>query len=174
MIATRSDPNNMFGSLKVRVLGDPILRQKAKPVKEVGPVERMLIAAMFETMASHKGIGLAAPQVGISEQIFVVDTEKDAFAVINPRILKMAGSEAMEEGCLSIPDLHVTIKRAKSIEVEFIDENNRQVRAKLVGLAAKVFQHENDHLLGKLIVDYLPTAEKKQVIKSYDKVAAKV
>ena len=164
----------MFGSLKVRILGDPVLRQKAKPVKEVGPVERMLIAAMFETMASHKGIGLAAPQVGISEQIFVVDTGKDAFAVINPKILKGVGYEEMEEGCLSIPDIHVTIKRFKSIDVEFTDEHNQRVRAKLTGLAAKVFQHENDHLLGKLIVDYLPVAERKQIIKNYDKVAAKI
>ena len=155
----------MFGSLKVRVLGDPCLREKSKPVKEVGPVERMLIAAMFETMQGHKGIGLAAPQVGINEQIFVIDTGKDAFAVINPKILKSAGSEAMEEGCLSIPHAHVTIKRAKAIEVEFTDENNRKVRAKLSGLAAKVFQHETDHLQGKLIIDYLPAAAQKKILK---------
>ena len=155
----------MFGSLKVRVLGDPCLRQKSKPVKEVGPVERMLIAAMFETMDSHKGIGLAAPQVGINEQIFVVDTGRDVFAVINPKILKHSGGDVMEEGCLSIPNVHVAIKRATSIEVEFTDENNRRVKAKLSGLAAKVFQHENDHLLGKLIIDYLSPAEQKKVLK---------
>jgi peptide deformylase len=97
---------------------------------------------------------LAAPQVGISEQIFVVDTGKDSFAVINPKILNATGSEAMEEGCLSIPDVHVVIKRATTIDVEFIDENNQKVRAKLSGLAAKVFQHEYDHLQGKLIIDY--------------------
>ncbi len=155
----------MFGSLKVRVIGDPVLREKAKAVKEVGPVERMLIAAMFETMEAHKGIGLAAPQVGISEQIFIIDTGKDAFAVINPKILKVSGSDAMEEGCLSIPNLHVTIRRAKAIEVEFTDENNQRVRAKLSGLAAKVFQHEYDHLQGKLILDYLSAAEQKQALK---------
>jgi peptide deformylase len=155
----------MFGSLKVRVLGDPVLRAKAKPVKDVGPVERMLIAAMFETMESHKGIGLAAPQVGISEQIFVVDTGKDAFAVINPKVLKGAGSDTIEEGCLSIPGVQVNVKRAKTIDVEFTDENNRRVRAKLTGLAAKVFQHENDHLQGKLIIDYLSPAEQKKVLK---------
>ena len=158
----------MFGVLKVRILGDPCLRAKSKPVKEVGPVERMLIAAMFETMQAHKGIGLAAPQVGVSEQIFVVDTGKDAFAVINPKILKFAGSEEMEEGCLSIPDLHVAITRAKSIEVEFIDEHNQKVRAKLKGLAAKVFQHESDHLSGKLIIDYLPPAQQKKVLKDIE------
>ena len=143
----------MFGSLKVRILGDPILRAKAKPVKTVGPVERMLIAAMFETVQAHKGIGLAAPQVGISEQIFVIHTGKDAFAAINPKILKTIGSEVMEEGCLSIPNVHVEIQRAKSIDVEFTDEENHQVRAHLTGLAARVFQHEHDHIQGKLITD---------------------
>lgn len=156
----------MFGSLKVRVLGDPCLRQKSKPVKEVGPVERMLIAAMFETMQAHKGIGLAAPQVGINEQIFIVDTGRDAFAVINPKILKYSGADILEEGCLSIPNVHVPIKRATSIEVEFTDENNRRVKAQLNGLAAKVFQHENDHLLGKLIIDYLSPAEQKKILKA--------
>lgn len=164
MAAIQLKSKPMFGSLKVRVYGDPCLRVKSKPVKEVGAVERMLIAAMFETMQAHKGIGLAAPQVGINEQIFVVDTGKDAFAVINPKIVKAEGKEIIEEGCLSIPDLHVKIKRAKNIEVEFTDEQNRRVRAKLTGLAARVFLHENDHLLGKLIVDYLPPAEQKKAL----------
>jgi peptide deformylase len=155
----------MFGSLKVRILGDACLRQKSKPVKEVGPVERMLIAALFETMQAHKGIGLAAPQVGINEQIFVIDTGKDAFAVINPKILKATGQDEMQEGCLSIPNLQVKISRAKSIEVEFTDETNRRVRAKLSGLAAKVFQHEHDHLMGKLIIDYLSPAQQKKALK---------
>ncbi len=156
----------MFGSLKVRVLGDPILRQKAKPVKIVGAVERMLIATMFETMEAHKGIGLAGPQVGIAEQIFVVDTGKEAFAVINPKILKSSGGEIMEEGCLSIPNVHVNVKRATAIEVEFTDEENHLVRAKLSGLTAKVFQHEFDHLQGKLIIDYLSPADQKKILNN--------
>ena len=155
----------MFGVLKVRIVGDPCLRAKSKPVKAIGPVERMLIAAMFETMQAHKGIGLAAPQVGVNEQIFVVDTGKDAFAVINPKILKMSGNEEMEEGCLSIPNVHVNIQRAKAIEVEFTDEHNQKVRAALKGLAARVFQHESDHLSGKLIIDYLPAAQQKKALK---------
>ncbi len=153
-----------FGILKVRLLGDPCLRVKSKPVKEVGPIERMLINSLFDTMEAHKGIGLAAPQVGINEQIFVVDTGKEAFAVINPKILKSVGADIMEEGCLSIPDLHVNVKRAKSILVEFTDETNRKVSAQLSGLAAKVFQHESDHLNGRLIIDYLSSAELKKVM----------
>lgn len=156
----------MFGSLKVRVLGDPVLRKKAAPVKVVGAVERMLIATMFETMQAHKGIGLAAPQVGISEQIFIVDTGKEAFVAINPRILKATGSEIMEEGCLSIPDVHVNVKRATVLEVEFTDEENQFVRLKLSGLTAKVFQHEFDHLQGKLIIDYLTPAAQKKILNN--------
>ncbi len=116
----------------------------------------MLIAAMFETMIAYKGVGLAAPQVGINEQIFVVDTGKEVFAAINPKIIKTAGSEVMEEGCLSIPRVLVDVKRAKTVWVEFTDQENRQVRAQLNGLVAKVFLHEYDHLQGKLILDYLP------------------
>jgi peptide deformylase len=153
-----------FGPLKIRYYGDPCLVTKSKAVKEVGPVERMLIAAMFETMIACRGVGLAAPQVGINEQIFVVDTGKEYFAAINPKIIKAAGSEVMEEGCLSIPRVQVDIKRAKTVWVEFTDLENRHVRAKFNGLVAKVFQHEFDHLQGKLILDYLPPKERSKIL----------
>ncbi len=153
-----------FGPLKIRLYGDPCLEKKSKAVKEVGPVERMLIAAMFETMIACKGVGLAAPQVGINEQIFVLDTGKEVFAAINPKIIKTAGSEVMEEGCLSIPRVLVDIKRAKTVWVEFTDEENAQVRARLNGLAAKVFQHEFDHLHGKLILDYLSPKDRTRIL----------
>jgi peptide deformylase len=153
-----------FGPLKIRLYGDPCLETKSKAVKEVGPVERMLIAAMFETMIACRGVGLAAPQVGINEQIFVVDTGKEVFAAINPKIIKTAGSEVMEEGCLSIPRVLVDIKRAKTVWVEFTDGENRQVRAQLNGLVAKVFQHEYDHLQGKLILDYLSPKDRSKIL----------
>ena len=153
-----------FGPLKIRLFGDPCLEAKSKAVKEVGPVERMLVAAMFETMTACRGVGLAAPQVGINEQIFVVDTGKEFFAAVNPKVIKAAGSEVMEEGCLSIPRVLVDIKRAKTVWVEFTDLENRQVRAQLNGLAAKVFQHEYDHLQGKLIIDYLPPRDRSKVL----------
>ena len=167
----------VFGVLKIRLYGDPCLRAKSKPVKEVGAVERMLIAAMFETVNACKGVGLAAPQVGINEQIFVVNTGKEVFAVINPKILKCAGSEVMqegclsvpsqevmEEGCLSVPRVLVDVKRPKTVWVEFTDGENRHVQAKLSGLVARVFQHEYDHLQGKLILDYLQPKERQKVL----------
>lgn len=154
--------------LKVRLLGDPCLRAKSKPVKSVGIIERTLIAAMFEAMEDHKGIGLAAPQVGVNQQIFVVDTGKETFAAINPKILKTVGADVMEEGCLSIPHLLVSVKRPKTIDVEFTDENNELVQARLSGLTAKVFQHELDHLNGKLIIDYLTPKQLKDVMTRID------
>jgi len=167
----------VFGPLKIRLYGDPCLRAKSKPVKEVGPVERMLIAAMFETVNAYKGVGLAAPQVGINEQIFVVNTGKEVFAAINPKIIRSAGSEvvqegclsipvqeAMEEGCLSIPHVLVDVKRPKVIWVEFIDGDNRHIQAQLSGMVARVFQHEYDHLQGKLILDYLPPKDRQKIL----------
>ncbi len=156
----------MFGSLKVRLLGDAVLREKSNPVRNVGPVERMLIAAMKETMRAHQGVGLAAPQVGISEQIFIVDSGKEAMSVINPKILEAFGKEENEEGCLSIPGVRVKVVRAKTIHVEFFDENNQKVQTQLSGLTAKIFQHEFDHLQGRLIIDYLSAAEQKKVLKA--------
>jgi len=154
----------MFGPLKIRLYGDPCLEAKSKPVKEVGPVERMLISAMFETMEACRGVGLAAPQVGINEQIFVVDTGKEVFAAINPKIIRSAGSEVMEEGCLSIPRVLVDVKRVKNVWVEFTDQNNRQVRTQLSGLTARVFLHEHDHLHGKLILDYLSQKDRARIV----------
>ena len=105
--------------LKIRVYGDPCLRKKSSPVKSVGASERLLIKNMLETMYEHKGIGLAAPQVGINEQIFVADVGDGPVAVINPRITKKRGSEVMEEGCLSIPGVLIKIKRPKKIFVSY-------------------------------------------------------
>ena len=146
--------------LKIRTYGDPCLRKKAKAVKDVGPSERFLINAMIDTMRSHKGIGLAAPQIGLNEQIFVVDLGDEPFVVINPQITKRTGSDIMEEGCLSIPDVLVKVKRADAITVVYTNENNRRVERKCSGLMAKVIQHETDHLNGKLIIDYSSLPEK--------------
>ncbi len=151
--------------LKIRLYGDPCLRRKSKAVKAVGPVERLLINVLFDTMKAQKGVGLAAPQVGVNEQVFVVDNGKESFAVINPKVIKSSGTQVLEEGCLSIPNLHVKVKRADTLLVEFTDENNERLRAELSGLTARIFQHEYDHLNGKMIIDYLPPSKRSQVLK---------
>jgi len=124
---------------------------------------------MFETMEAYKGVGLAAPQVGINEQIFVVDTGKEVFVAINPKIIKSAGTELMEEGCLSIPRVLVDVKRPKTVWVEFTDQENRVVRVQLNGLVGRVFQHEFDHLQGKLILDYLPPKDRLRITSQIKK-----
>ena len=151
--------------LKIRVIGDPCLRRKSEPLKEVGPSERMLIEAMLDAMYESKGVGLAAPQVGINQQIFVADAGDGPIVVINPKILKKKGSDTLEEGCLSIPGVTVKVKRAETIVVQFIDAHGRPVEKELSDLWARVFQHENDHLHGKLIIDYANLSEKIKIKK---------
>lgn len=153
------------GQLKIRVYGDPCLRRKSEPLKEVGPSERMLIAAMLDTMYESKGLGLAAPQVGINQQIFVADVGDGPIVVINPKILKRKGSAELEEGCLSIPGITVNVKRPDHITVQYRDENNRPVEAELKNILARVFQHENDHLNGKLIIDHAALRERLKLLK---------
>lgn len=151
--------------LKVRLYGDPCLRKKSALVKSVGPGERMLIRAMLETMRDHKGIGLAAPQVGINEQILVADAGdgEGPIAVINPKIIKKSGSGKMEEGCLSIPGVVINIKRPSKVTVRFMDENGKEVEKEFLDLWARVIQHETDHLHGKLIIDYAGILAKKKI-----------
>lgn len=146
--------------LKIRLYGDSCLRKKSSLVKKVGPGERILIESMVAAMHEHKGVGLAAPQIGINEQIFVADVGDGPIAVINPKIVKKKGLAVMEEGCLSIPGITVKVKRPEKIFVSYTDEQNNKVERELDELLARVFQHETDHLHGKLIVDYASLAQK--------------
>ncbi|MGE0267933.1 MAG: peptide deformylase [Candidatus Omnitrophota bacterium] len=145
--------------LKIRLYGDPCLRKKSKPVEEVGIVERMLIKAMIKTMHDQKGIGLAAPQVGINQRILVADIGEGPIAIINPVIRKKSGSAVLEEGCLSIPEVNINVTRALSVTVRYIDFDNNLVEQTFENLLARVILHEADHLDGKLIVDYATDAE---------------
>ncbi len=147
-------------SLKIRIYGDPCLRKIASPVESVGPAERMLIQSMIVTMHEHKGVGLAAPQVGISQRLFIADIGKGPIAIINPQIIHKSGSAVLEEGCLSIPEVNIKVKRAQKIFVKYIDENNEKQENIFEDLLARVILHETDHLDGKMIVDYANSFEK--------------
>ena len=151
--------------LKIRVYGDSCLRRKSAPVKHVGPSERLLIKNMMETMYDHKGIGLAAPQVGINEQIFVTDIGEGPLVFINPHITKKRGSEVMEEGCLSLPGVQIQIKRSQRIFVSYLDQDNNRIEREYDGLLARVISHETDHLRGKLIIDYVGLRQKLRLKK---------
>jgi len=154
--------------LKIRIYGDPCLRKKSQKVREVGPAERLLINSMVETMHENNGIGLAAPQVGINQQIFVLDIGDGPEAVINPRVIKKWGGIKMEEGCLSIPGVVVTVKRPEEILVQYMDENNKMVERECADLLARVILHETDHLNGKLIVDYAGLRQKLKLRAQLD------
>ncbi|MFO7265165.1 MAG: peptide deformylase [Limnochordales bacterium] len=130
-----------------------VLRRKAKPVKRVTKRVQKLIEDMVETMYHANGVGLAAPQVGVSEQIIVADDGNGLLCLINPRITYRAGHEVDVEGCLSIPDIVAYVARATEIEVEGLDERGRPVRHRLEGYLARIVQHEVDHLNGVLITD---------------------
>lgn len=152
--------------LVIRTYGDPVLRQKAKNVKEITPEVRSLIARMWTAMYENKGVGLAAPQVGITKKIIVVDTQEEGekFAVINPRIVRMEQEqEFSEEGCLSIPDIRGDVLRPVTIEVQGMDLAGKPFQMEATGLLARVFQHEIDHLNGVLFVDKLPENQKNKI-----------
>ena len=155
----------MVMKLQVRTYGDVCLRQKAEPVKEVGIAERMLIQSMIETMYEEKGVGLAAPQVGVNQQIFVMDIGDGPVTVINPKVLRKNGTVVMEEGCLSVPELVVNIRRPAVISVQYLNEDNQLVEKQYDELLARVFLHEQDHLSGKMIVDYAGWRQKLNLRK---------
>jgi peptide deformylase len=147
--------------LTIRTYGDPCLRKRSLPVEEIGASERMLIEAMLETMYANKGVGLAAPQVGINQQIFVIDIGEGPWAVINPKILKKQGANLLEEGCLSVPGVTVNVKRPVKILVKYLDQHGELMEKYISGLLARVFQHENDHLRGRMIDDHVSWRKKK-------------
>ncbi|MCA9408732.1 MAG: peptide deformylase [Candidatus Omnitrophica bacterium] len=152
--------------LKVRLYPDPCLRIKSKTVKEIGPGERMLIEAMISAMHKEKGIGLAAPQVGINQRIFVADIGQGEHVFVNLQILQRSGEAVLEEGCLSIPGVNINVKRAFKIKVKYMDQFNNIHEETFEDLMARVILHENDHLDGKLIIDY---ASKEDIAKYDDK-----
>ena len=132
------------------------LREKCFCVKAVGKPEQDLLSDMEATMHKASGVGLAASQIGIQKQIAVVNTGESILKMVNPKILSRKGVSVMEEGCLSVPKRCVNVKRAEEIEVSYINENDHRCRQKFKGLAARIIQHEIDHLNGRLIIDYLP------------------
>ncbi len=149
--------------LKIRIFGDPVLRKKAKPVKLVTAQYREILAAMAKSMYTGVGIGLAAPQVGISAQLIVVDIGDGLLKLANPKIIKKLGRQVIQEGCLSVPGVCIKVRRAKQVWVEALGENNCPLKLVAKDLFACVLQHEIDHLKGKLIVDYAPLLERMRI-----------
>lgn len=133
---------------------NPLLKQKSKEVNEISEEILKLAKDMIETMNSNKGVGLAAPQIGILKRIIVVDAGDGPRIFFNPKIFKKSWKkEIMEEGCLSLPGYSLKILRPKSIELEFLNEKGERIMLKADGLLARIIQHETDHLNGTLLLD---------------------
>lgn len=164
--------------IPITVCGDKILRKKAAKVIDIDDKAIGLIADMFETMRNANGIGLAANQIGLNKQIFVVDVspvegyEKyKPMALINPRIVSRSDeTNSIEEGCLSIPDLRTEVIRPKGINISFYDVNLKEHTIEADDLLARVMQHEFDHLQGVLFIDYLDDEMKKKYKKHLAKI----
>ncbi|MGM0548243.1 MAG: peptide deformylase [Bacillota bacterium] len=140
--------------LKVREIGDPVLRTKAKEIDEVNKKTNELIDNMFETMYAEDGVGLAAPQIGMLKRIAVVDIrEGNKVILINPEIIEKEGKAIMEEGCLSIPGETGDVIRAEKIKVKSLNRKGKEVTFRAEGFEARAIQHEIDHLDGILFVD---------------------
>ena len=162
----------------ITMCGDKILRKKAAKVSEIDDNIVGTIADMFETMRNAGGIGLAANQIGLNKQIFVVDIspvedyEKyKPIAMINPKIIsKSDDTDSIEEGCLSIPELRAEVIRPKSIFISFFDVNMKEHTIEADELFARVIQHEYDHLQGVLFIDYFDDEMKKRFKKHLEKI----
>lgn len=146
--------------LGIKKFPDSLLRKKAARIYRIGKSEKENLASMAETMYMNEGVGLAALQVGIDKQLAVIDVGKGLLRMVNPVIVKKDGREVHEEGCLSVPGVSVRVKRARSVTVNFLNEDGEAIQLKATGLLARAIQHEIDHLSGKLIVDYLNPVKK--------------
>jgi peptide deformylase len=156
--------------LDIRVLGDPILREETNEVGAITDEIRQLVNDMFETMYLAKGIGLAAPQVGRTERLAVIDVNEKPFVIINPEIVGTAGKAAKaEEGCLSIPDVYGDVERPSQVRVRAVDIEGKTFEIEATELLGRCLQHEIDHLHGKLFVDYLSVLKRRSAMAKWTK-----
>ena len=155
--------------LKIVKYGDPVLRKKTEPVTEITDDIIQLAEDMLETMYAAPGVGLAGPQVGVSLQICVIDIvpddKREPIVLINPKIISGENKVELEEGCLSFPKIYEKVKRWNKVFVEYTDLKGITNKVEVDGFLAKAFQHEIDHLNGKVFIDYLPAWKRKLVEK---------
>jgi peptide deformylase len=151
--------------LSIRKLGDPVLREPAKPVEHFDRTLRRLAKDMTETMYQAPGVGLAAPQVGVSLQLFVFDDgERGPSFLANPELYDGEGEVAEEEGCLSIPGPYHATARFRTIRCRALDLKGNPVEVQGEGLLARILQHETDHLHGTLYIDRLDDTGRRAVL----------
>lgn len=157
--------------MDIYTLGADVLRAKAVPVDRFDEDLAKLVENMFQTMKVGRGVGLAAPQVGLSTRLFVMEIDGDKPRVfINPEIIETSVEmDSFEEGCLSIPGVYADLDRPAEIRVQAMNERGRRFTLGAEGFMARVIQHELDHLNGVLFTDRLPERSREQVLKQYEK-----
>jgi peptide deformylase len=146
---------------QIRVLPDPVLREKAKRVPKIDASIHRLIDDMIETMYAAHGVGLAAPQIGISLRLVVIGIpDEEPFALINPEIVKVTGERRVEEGCLSLPGYRAELTRHKTVIAKALSQEGKEIRIKSKDdLLAQALEHEIDHINGILYIDHLPSLD---------------
>ena len=160
--------------LQILHFPDERLRITAKPVKEVDAKIQQIVDDMFETMYAEEGIGLAATQVNIHQRIIVIDVSEnrdERLVLINPELLEKSGETGIEEGCLSIPDQRALVPRAEKVKIRALDRDGNSFELEADDLLAICIQHEMDHLVGVLFVDYLSPLKRQRIRQKMEKMA---
>jgi peptide deformylase len=150
----------------IRIIGDPVLKQRAADVSEIDGKIARLVDDMIATMYEAPGIGLAAPQVGVQKRLFVYDHDDEPNVLINPEIRESQGEWAFQEGCLSIPGLYFEIVRPKQVHIVGLDLDGNEVEIEADELQSRLFQHELDHLDGVLMVEHLDDDQRREAKKA--------
>jgi len=155
--------------LEIRTLPDPVLRRRAKRVTTIDGSIQKLIDDMIDTLRAVHGAGLAAPQIGVSLRIAVIEIpEKEVITLINPEIVRREGVRVVEEGCLSYPGYYGEIKRSEVVKVKAQNRQGKQFRLRGEGLLAHALEHETDHLNGILYIDHVESPDKLWKVTSQD------
>ncbi len=156
--------------MEIRTYGDPTLRRRAEPVEAIDDGIRTICEQMVETMLRANGAGLAAPQIGVSKRIIVLDIEGEFHVLINPELIETSDDvEQVTEGCLSVPGVNAAVGRATRAMIEGTTLDGATVRIEGEGLLARAIQHEMDHLNGNLFLDHLSTARRQSLLKEYQR-----
>lgn len=158
--------------LKVKKYPESVLRKKAEPLTQFGPEEQKFFNDMIDTMYAEEGVGLAAPQVGISKRVLVASptlTRGEEYVFVNPEILEARGRELGLEGCLSLPGISGEIPRAKVIRFRALDRQGKPLEMEIKDFFARIIQHEVDHLNGVLLIDRVDFDKRQELLAAYQR-----
>lgn len=154
-----------MATLAIRTFGDPALRQRAKEIDRVSDLHLRLVEDMLQTMRAAPGVGLAGPQVGVLERVFVWEAAEEHGAIFNPTITFASDDKVEgEEGCLSLPGLYYPVQRSQAVRVEGLDMHGEPLVLEAEDFLARICQHEIDHLDGVLFIDHLPGELRKEAL----------